>query len=332
MPKTTPRQLDAWTVEEAQAQITLLISSTQAAPRCPGCDIPARYVHSPYTRTLADLPWSGYGITWQLRVRKLFCHHRTCPRRIFTERLPGLVAPWARRTLRLMAHLLAIGLALGGAAGVRLSQSLSLTVSRNTLVRRIRRTPCPAIVPPQVLSVDDFALRKRHTYGTILLDLERRRPLALLPNREATTVAQWLQAHPGGEALVRDRAGAYAEGARTGAPAACQVADRFHLLQHLADVLTDVFRVHAPQLAGVKAQHIPVLTPVHDPAYRAEGAHVCPVPLAPPQPSARALALAAARRPQRVTTYEQVWSCHRQGWTLDAIAPQVGLSRRTVRR
>lgn len=332
LPKTTPLQLDAWSVDESQAQITLLISSTQAAPRCPGCDIPARYVHSHYTRTLADLPWSGYGITWQLRVRKLFCHNRMCPRRIFTERLPGLVAPWARRTLRLMAHLLAIGLALGGAAGARLSQSLSLTVSRNTLLRMIRRTPYPAIVPPQVLSVDDFALRKRHTYGTLLLDLERRRPLALLPDREAATVAAWLEAHPGVEVLVRDRAEAYAEAARLGAPTALQVADRFHLLQNLADVLTDVFRAHAPQLARVHTQHLTAPPLVHDPADPATGPRRSTVPLAPPQPSTRAAALAAARRAQRVALYEQVWSSHRQGWTLDAIAEQVGLSRRTVQR
>ena len=133
LPNTTSLHLDTWDIDDAHAQITLLISSTQTAARCPGCNAPAQHVHSRYTRTLADLPWSGYEITWQLRVRRLFCRNPACSRRIFTERLPGLVAPWARRTLRLAARLLAIGLALGGAAGVRLSRHFGLTVSRNTL-------------------------------------------------------------------------------------------------------------------------------------------------------------------------------------------------------
>jgi transposase len=225
-----------------------------------------------------------------------------------------------------------MGLAHGGAAGARLSQAFGLTVSRNTLLRVIRRAPCPAISPPQVLSVDEFALRKRHLYGTLLLDLARRQPVALLPNRESPTVAQWLEAHPGVEVLVRDRAEVYAEAARLGAPTALQMADRFHLLHHLADVLTDVFRAHAPPLARINAQGIAVPTPLHDPTSPATAPRLSSVPLAPPQPSTRAAALGAARRAQRVAIYEQVWASHRQGWTLDAIAEQVGLRRRTVPR
>jgi transposase len=186
--------------------------------------------------------------------------------------------------------------------------------------------------PPRVLSVDEFALRRRHTYGTLLVDLERRRPLALLPDREATTVAQWLEAHPGVEVLVRDRAEAYAEAARLGAPAACQVGDRFHLLRNLADVLADVFRAHAPQLALSNTQHARAPTPVHDPTCPPAAPESSSVPLAPPQSSTAAARLARQRRTRRWAHDHQVWTYQQQGWTLDAIAQQVGLSRRTVQR
>jgi transposase len=332
LPDAIPLLLDSWELDDTTSLITLHVTSTQRDVACPVCAVRAYRLHSHYERRLADLPWGPTHVRWQLRVRKFFCGNLQCPRRIFTERLPGVVAPWARRTQRLAAWVIAIGLALGGAAGTRLSQHLGLTVSRNTLLRVVRRLPTPSFAIAKILGVDDFALRKRHTYGTLVCDLERRRPLALLPDREAATVAQWLQAHPGVEVLVRDRAEAYAEAARTGAPAARQVADRFHLLQNLADVLTDVFRAHAPQLARVNAQRIPAPTPVHDPACPASASSIPAVPLAPQQPSTRAMALAAARRAQRVACYQQVWMYHRQGWTLDAMAHQVGLSRRTVQR
>ena len=104
-----------------------------------------------------------------------------------------------------------------------------------------------------------------------------------------------------------------AEGARLGAPMARQVADRFHLLQNLADVLTDVFRAYAPQLARVNAQHTRAPTPVHDPAYPATVPSISAVPLAPQQPSTRAMALTASRQARRVACHEQVWTYHRQG-------------------
>jgi hypothetical protein len=175
LPQTIALQRDAWSLDEAHTHTTLCVPSAQTEARCPACAAPARHVHRHDTRTLADLPWSGDGISWRLRVRQLFCRHPACSRRLFTERRPGLVAPWARRTWRLTARLLAIGLALGGAAGVRLSQSFGLPVSRNPLLRVIRRAPCPAISVPRVLSAGEFAPRRRHTYGTLLLDLARRR-------------------------------------------------------------------------------------------------------------------------------------------------------------
>lgn len=209
-------------------------------------------------------------------------------------------------------------------AGAQLSQSLGGAVSRNTLLRVVRRLPLPVHATPTVLGVDDWAYRKRQTYGTILIDLARHHPVALLPDRDAGTLAPWLSVHPGVEIMTRDRAKAYADGARQGAPEAIQVADRFHLLQHVAEALEQVCSAHGP-----------VLTAVHEamrqaPVRQADGSMAVPVPLPPPVPTARVLA--SQRRARRLATYEQVWALRRQGWSGEAIARQLGVGRTTVFR
>jgi transposase len=162
-----------------------------------------------------------------------------------------------RKTQRLFTALQAIGVALGGQAGARLAHLLGLPASRDTLLRLVRRLP-PAVIPPlRAIGVDDWAYRKRQHYGTIVVDLERQRPVALLHNREASTLATWLRGHPGITVITRDRLKAYSDGARAGAPQATQVADRFHLLQNLAEALDQVFSAHGPALKEVKAWKAP---------------------------------------------------------------------------
>jgi len=324
LPDATLLHLEACEVDETAAQITLRVQSTQTSAPCPLCATPARRIHSDYGRTLADLPWAQYRVYLQLQVRTWLCRHRSCPRRIFTERLPTVAAPWARRTRRLAQRLLALGVALGGKAGVRLGHAWDVRVSRNTLLRLLRRQPEPEAPTPRVLGVDDWALRKGHTSGTILVDLERREPVALLPERTAAPVAQWLREHPGVEVIARDRASAYAEGARQGAPAATQVADRFHLLQNLAEALTQVFTTHSTALDAVDAAVRQLPVPLPD--------RTVAVPVPPPPTPARVEQQAAQRAAHRQARYEQVWALHRQGWTTAAIATQVGRSCRTIER
>jgi transposase len=314
-------RLDTWAIEPARPAITLTLRPRSRTARCPLCGRRAGRVHSRYERTLADLPWGGHTVVLRLRARRLFCGNARCERRIFAERLPGVAAPWARRTARLAGRQTAIGLALGGAAGVRLSRELGLPAARNTLLRLVRAAPSPPEATPPVLGVDDWALRKRHSYGTVLVDLERRRPVALLPDREAGTLARWLREHPGVGIVARDRAGAYADGTRRGAPGAAQVADRFHLLQNLAEALETTFTAHAEDLRAVERAR-------HHEAVAGGG----PVPIAPSPPPARAATLAAERRERRVARHRQVRALHREGWPGHAIARHLGLGRSTVVR
>jgi transposase len=210
--------------------LVLETHSMSPCAACPLCDQPSTRHHSTYRRRLADLPWQGRTVELHLRVSRFRCMTASCPRRIFAERLPAAASPGKRRTTRLGEAQRGIALAQGGEGGSRLAALLAMPVSGDTLLRLIRAIPLQDAPAPRVIGIDDWAWRRGRGYGTIIVDLEHKNcPIDLLPDRQAETVEAWLKAHPGVKIVARDRAGAYAEGVRAGAPEAVQVADRWRV-------------------------------------------------------------------------------------------------------
>ncbi|MDQ1741077.1 MAG: hypothetical protein QOE53_2729 [Pseudonocardiales bacterium] len=300
--------------------VTFHLAATTRFARCPLCTRRSKRVQSSYHRTVADLPIAGRQLLLRLRVRRFRCVTRRCPRAIFAERFPKLVAAYGRRSLGQREALEAIAFALGGAAGARLATRLGSPISRATLLRLVRRADLPVQPAPQVLGVDDWAFRKGHHYGTILVDLERRSVIDLLEDRKAETVARWLQEHPGVEIISRDRAAAYAEGARQGAPQATQVADRWHLLHNLVEALERCLLRYRPALkaAGLSDS---LLGPLPG---------VSATELVPWQQ--RAEAVSELKHAVTVERYERMRELQDAGFTILDIAQLVGASRRTVYR
>lgn len=301
--------------------IQMHLRACRVSAVCPECRMISSRVHSRYARELGDLPWEGIPVRIYLQTRKFFCGGKDCRRRIFTERLPNTVVRYARRTRRSSEALDWITLALGGAAGSRLARRMGLLVDGSTLLRQLRRRSSATATSrsPRVLGIDDWAWRKGHRYGTILCDLESRRVVDLLPDRESETVATWLHTHPGVEVVSRDRASAYAEAVRKTAPQAVQVADRWHLLRNLSEALTSTLQPH----------HRILTQTTH-----AISALEAPPPAVPPavhtQP--RAALMQSQNRERRRSRYEQVIELARRGMSKLQIGRELGLDHRTVRR
>jgi transposase len=309
-------------VDEEGDAVRIWVRSRNGESACPDCAVVSSAVHSRYVRQPTDLPVGGRPVSILLAVRRFFCPNSRCVRRTFAEQFQDLIGRRRRRTGPLLAMLDAVGLALAGRAGARLAARMAVTVSRMTLLRLVRALPEQPVVAPRVLGVDDFALLRGSVYATVLVDMETHRPIDVLPDRTAETLAAWLRAHPGVEVICRDRAGAYAEGARSGAPDAIQVADRFHLWKNLGEAVEATVVAHRACLPEPEPElsEVETAAPVSD----------TPLPVLDGM-------LDACGRERRLVVrtrerFTAVQELRVQGLSLGAISRQLGLDHGTVRR
>lgn len=316
-----PEGLEITGISDSPEAVLVRVLSQRSSSCCPVCSTPSFAVHSFYRRKPADLPCAGRPLRLLLTVKQFFCRVASCPRKVFTERLPDLVEPASRLTIRLRRALQEVGFATGGKGGERLASALGMSVTDTTLLWSLFLVPTPVVEAVRVVGIDDWAWRRRTRYGTILVDLEKHQVIDLLADRSVDSAQTWFEAHPTVEVVSRDRGKTYAEAATQGAPLALQVCDRWHLCKNLGDAV-EAFLVRTR-----------VQLPAEPPAEtgpEASSAAASP-PLVPFSSTPRSRQRSQDRLQRKWQLVEQVQDFRRRGASWRWIAEQLGLARNTVR-
>lgn len=313
-----PEGLEITAFSDTPEAVLVRVLSQRSSSCCPICSTPSFAIHSFYRRKPADLPCAGRPLRLLLTVKKFFCRVASCPRKVFAERLPDLVEPASRLTIRLRTALQEVGFATGGKGGERLAQALGMRVTDTTVLWSLFLAPTPVVENVSVVGIDDWAWRRGKRYGTILVDLEKHQVIDLLADRSVDSAQAWFEAHPTVEVVSRDRGKTYAEAATGGVPLALQVCDRWHLCKNIGEAVEAFLvrtRVQLP--ADVSAE-------------------VDPAP--PPEPPAafsvdpRSRQRQEDRLQRKWQLVEQVQDLRRRGASWRWIAEHLGLARNTVRK
>lgn len=279
----------------------------------------SRGLHGWHQRKPQDLPSIDKAVKLALRVRRFLCLNTACPQKTFVERFPEWLPLYARRTTRLSDVVQRIGYEVGGESGSRILKYLQIAVSGDTVLRVIRQMATSALPERHIrhIGIDDWAVKKGRNYGTIIVDLERHDVIDLLPDRTAETVAQWLQDHPTIEVIARDRSPDYINGIGAGAPQALQVADRWHLLLNLSQMVERFLGT-----IYTKLRKLPMAEPYKQ-TLQAQRATF--------QRTKTEKQLSELSRDRRVARYEQIQQWRREGYNITQVAQMLNCRWETAR-
>ncbi|NTW73174.1 MAG: ISL3 family transposase [Eubacteriaceae bacterium] len=305
------------TIRENGAQV-IEAQSLQREAICPRCQKSSSRVHSYYNRFPQDLPVCDKNVRLALQVRRFRCMNEDCPQSTFVEQMPVIINKSARKTNRLKNALVAIAFESGGEAGAHLANKLQIEVSPDTLLRLIRNYPTTKTDTTRVMGIDDFALRKGDTYGTILIDLEKHIPIDLLPDRTSGTLAEWLKAHPGIKIITRDRSNEYARGVSEGGPEIIQITDRWHLLHNLREALERMLNRFRERL-----NKLPVVGELASYDKETKAGRLRKLSLAE-------LELREAKRQRRYELFTEAQKLHQENVSIREISKKLSISRTTV--
>ena len=299
---------------------------------CPKCGVVSGRIHARYERRVRDLPIQGQRVLVRLACRKFVCGNARCSQRIFCERFGASLPTFARMTARLEAALATLALATSANLAARLARLLGMAGSASTLLRAAHRFE-PAEAFATEIAVDDFAFRRGHRYGTLIVDHATRKPIELLPERTQEALVAFLEAHPEVTLVSRDRDLRYAEAIRLAAPGATVVVDRWHLIRNVADAFErQVARSqrdwrHALH-AALEAEHAACDPNDRDPA-------VAESSLARPRcistPSRAKLEIQAVKRSERQRVFDEAHRLRKDGWAIHRIARHLDLERATIK-
>lgn len=338
LPNCEGMVLESCQLVNGEIQVTLRSAKTPVA--CPTCGVKSKRVHSHYSRIIHDLPTAGFPMIFQVHTRRFFCDETSCDCQIFCERLENLADVYSRRSLRLNTFLTHLALLVCAEVGTKLCHRLGIGFSADTLLRLARKFDSVVedkgnlevdekkSIKLRHIGIDDWAILKGQNYGTLIVDLDEDRPIALLPDRESTTLGEWLQQHPSIELITRDRYAPYAEACNYGAPQATQVTDRWHLLKNLAQSL---MRLLERDYSALKAAWKALDTDSKDGTSTPTQSVSKPITIEPPpSPNLKEIANPTPKQLERLERVERVKKLREKGWGKRRIGRELGLSPQTV--